>query len=181
MRREFDIEQLLRWRLERAESEAPLPPDGLRLLEGVRPWWELWPERFAEQVRRLGAIQISYGYAMAQLQHGHSGHPVPALISRNDEELESPARVLYLNVREGRLRLRFHLDPIPRIEQGFEVTFISEGALQPILSAYASLSVDGEYRLDADLPDNLATTWESLKVTDRMPFRFILRPAVDNS
>jgi hypothetical protein len=181
MRREFDIEQLLRWRVERAESDAPLPPDGLRLLKRARPWWEIVPERFAAQVRRLGAIQVSYGYAMAQLHHGHSGHPVPTLISRDDEELESPARVLYVNVRDGRLRLRFHLDPIPRTEQGFEVTFISETALQPIFSAYATLSVDGEYRLDADLPGDLATTWESLKVTDRMPFRFILRPAVDST
>jgi hypothetical protein len=181
MRREFDIEQLLRWRLERAESDAPLPPAGLRLLQRARPWWELWPERFAAQVRLLGAIQVSYGYAMAQLQHGHSGHPVPTLINHNDEQLESPARVLYMSVRDGRLRLRFQLDPIPRVERGFEVTFISEEALQPILSAYASLSVDGEYRLDADLPEDLALTWESLKVTDRMPFRFILRPAIDTA
>ena len=118
---------------------------------------------------------------MAPLQHGHGGHPVPALISRQDEELESPARVLYLSIREGKLRLRFQLDPIPRIESGFEVTFVSEAALRPILSAYASLSVDGEYRLDADLPEDLAANWESLKVTDRMPFRFILRPATDKT
>ena len=181
MRREFDIEQLLQWRVDRAESDAPPPPSGLHLLKRARPWWEIAPEKFAAHVRRLGAIQISYGYAMAHRQHGHSGHPVPTLISRNDEELESPARVLYMNVRDGKLRLRFHLDPIPKTERGFEVTFISEGALQPIFSAYASLSVDGEYRLDADLPEDLATTWESLRVTDRMPFRFLLRPAVDNS
>ena len=106
---------------------------------------------------------------------------MPTLISINEDEVESPARVLYMNVRDGRLRLRFHLDPIPRVEQGFEVTFVSEGALQPILSAYASLSVDGEYRLDADLPEDLASRWESLKVTDRMPFRFILRPASDEA
>ena len=181
MRREFDIEQLLQWRVDRAESDAPLPPSGLQLLKRARPWWEIAPAKFAEHVRRLGAIQISYGYAMSQLHHGHSGHPVPTLISRDDEELESPARVLYVNIRDGRLRLRFHLDPIPRTEPGFEVTFVSEDALKPIFSAYASLSVDGEYRLDADLPEDLATSWQSLKVTDRMPFRFILRPAVDDS
>ena len=58
MRREFDIEQLLRWRLERAEADAPPPPTGLHLLERARPWWDLWPERFAALTRRLGAIQI---------------------------------------------------------------------------------------------------------------------------
>jgi len=177
MRREFDIEQLLRWRLERAESDAPPPPMGLELLRRARPWWELAPERFAASVRRLGAIQISYGYAMRELQHGHGGHPVPALINHAGEELESPVRVLYVSIRDGRLRLRFQLDPIPRIEPGYDVTFVSEAALQPVLFGYASLSVDGEYRLDTELPDELATTWQSLKVTDRMPFRFILRPA----
>jgi hypothetical protein len=117
---------------------------------------------------------------MSDLKHGHGGHPVPTLISRDDEEVESPVRVLYVNVRDGRLRLRFQIDPVPRIEPGFDVTFVSDGGLRPILSAYASLSVDGEYRLDAELPEELAVTWESLKVTDRMPFRFILRPAIDS-
>jgi len=177
MRREFDIEQLLLWRLERAESDAPPPPKGLELLRRARPWWEVAPERFAASVRRLGAIQISYGYAMSELQHGHGGHPVPALINHDGEELESPVRVLYVSIRDGRLRLRFQLDPIPRIESGYDVTFVSEAGLRPVLFGYASLSVDGEYRLDTELPDELATTWQSLKVTDRMPFRFILRPA----
>lgn len=178
MRREFDIEQLLRWRLERAESDAPPPPVGLELLRRARPWWELVPERFAASVRRLGAVQISYGYAMSELQRGHGGHPVPALIDHDGEELESPVRVLYVSIRDGRLRLRFQLDPIPRSEPGYDVTFVSERELKPVLFGYASLSVDGEYRLDAELPDELATTWQSLKVTDRMPFRFILRPAL---
>jgi hypothetical protein len=179
MRRQFEIEQLLRWRSERAESEAPPPPSALHLVQRVRPWWEIAPERFADCVRRLGAIQISYGYAMSEQQHGHGGHPVPAIISDDHDDTESPARLLYVSIRDGRLRLRFQLDPIPRIDRGYEVTFVSDEAMQPLLSAYASLSVDGEYRLDVELPDELATTWQSLKVTDRMPFRFILRPAVD--
>jgi len=180
VKREFDLERLLKWRLERAEAEAPVPPRAAHLVEQARPWWDRWPERFQAYVQRLGAIQISYGYAMSELKHGHGGHPVPTLISRDDQEVESPVRVLYVNVRDGRLRLRFQIDPIPRIEPGFDVTFVSDGGLRPILSAYASLSVDGEYRLDAELPEELAVTWESLKVTDRMPFRFILRPAIDS-
>jgi hypothetical protein len=74
--------------------------------------------------------------------------------------------------------LRFQLDPVPQVARGYDVTLVSEKALQPVLFARASLSMDGEYRLDAELPEDLATTWESLKVTDRMPFRFILRPAL---
>src|SRR5712671_2425904 len=111
MKREFDIEQLLRWRLDRAEAEAPIPPHAGRLLELVRPWWEVWPERFLATVRHLGAVQVSYGYAMSELQHGRTGYPVPSLITRDDEEIEAPARVLYMSVRDGKLRLRFQLDP----------------------------------------------------------------------
>jgi len=81
MRKQFDIEQLLRWRLERAESDAPPPPGGLHLLRRAQPWWETAPERFAAYVRRLGAIEISYGYAMGELHHGHGGYPVPTIIT----------------------------------------------------------------------------------------------------
>ena len=118
---------------------------------------------------------------MSHVPQGHRGHPVAALISEGDEERESPARVLYLSVRDGRLRLRFQLAPVPRTDRLFEVTFVSEQpALRPILAAYAALSGDGEYRVDVELPRELAAAWESLKVTDPMPFRFILRPAPSN-
>lgn len=178
MRKQFDIEQLLRWRLERAESDAPPPPEGLHLLRRAQPWWETAPERFAAYVRKLGAIEISYGYAMAELHHGHGGYPVPTIITDDGGDLEAPARVLYVSIRNGRLMLRFQLDPVPRVARGYDVTLVSEKAMRPVLFARASLSLDGEYRLDAELPEDLATTWESLKVTDRMPFRFILRPAL---
>ena len=177
MKRAIDIEQLLRWRLERAEAGAPFAPSAAYLLEVARPGWETWPERLEAYARRLGAIRISYGYAMSELHHGHTGYPVPTLIARGDEEVEAPARVLYMTVRDGRLRLRFQIDPVPTADRSFEVTFLSEAGLRPILSTNAELSVDGEYRLDVELPEELAMTWESLRVTDQMPFRFILRPA----
>jgi hypothetical protein len=141
----------------------------------------MWPDRFAVSVRRLAAIQLSYGYAMAHRPHGHSGHPVATLISRDDEEQEAPARVLYMNVRDARLRLRFQLAPVPRHDRVLDVTFVSEAGLQPILSAQADLSGNGEYRVDVELPSDLAAAWESLKVTDPMPFRFILRPVPDKN
>jgi len=172
-----DIEILLQWRQKRAEAEAPRAPSAARLLKLVQPWWEKWPDRFATNVRRLAAIQLSYGYAMEHRHQGQHGHPVPALISDGDDEQEAPARVLYMSVRDGRLRLRFQLTPVPRTDRVFEVTFVSEAGLQPILSANADLSGDSEYRLDVELPSELSAAWEKLKVTDPMPFRFILRPA----
>ena len=181
MKKVVGIESLLAWRRQRAEAEAPPAPSGAHLLKLVQPWWEMWPDRFAASVRRLAAVQLSYGYAMAHPPHGHSGHPVAALISREqDGDQEAPARILYVSVRDGRLRLRFQLAPIPRSDRVYDVTFISETGLRPILSASADLSGEDEYRLDVELPSDLAAAWQSLKVTDPMPFRFILRPADSN-
>jgi len=181
VKKAIDIENLLQWRSQRAEAEAPGAPSGGSLLKLVQPWWETWPDRFAASVRHLASIQLSYGYAMAHPPQGHSGHPVAALISRGDEERESPARVLYVSVRDGRLRLRFQVAPVPRHDRVFEVTFVSETGLQPLLATYADLSGVGEYRVDVELPGELAAAWETLKVTDPMPFRFILRPVFDKN
>lgn len=181
MKKAVNIEQLLQWRRERAESAAPVPPSAVHLLKLAQPWWEVLPDRFAASVRRLATMQLSYGYAMAHPPHGHSGHPVAALISTDDDEQESPVRILYMSVRDGRLRLRFQVPPVPRQDNAFDVTFVSESGLRPILSAYADQSGDNEYRLDVELPSELAAAWESLKVTDPMPFRFILRPALETN
>ena len=183
MSRQLSIEQLLRWRLALAETEAPPAPRAARLLEAVRPWWELWPERFRAQAARLGRMQTAaFGYAMADPRLARTGHPVPALVVHS-EELETFVRVLYFSVRGDRLRLRFHLDGVSaRAEPGYEVTFVSDGGAdggadaRPLLAAAAEHSTDGEYRLDAALPDEIASRWERLKVTDPMPFRLILRP-----
>jgi hypothetical protein len=183
MKTKILIEEVLRWRLARAEADAPPAPHARRLLEMARPWWETWPERFQSLVERVGRIQIAYGHAMAEPgQARGKPHPVPALVVRVGVESETFAQVLYLNVRDGRLRLRFHLDaaaqPTP---ESFEVTFISDKSASPILSAQATLSVDSEYRIDMELPVEFALDWESLKVTDRMPFRLILRTDKDAS
>jgi hypothetical protein len=104
------------------------------------------------------------------------------VISRDDDgDQEAPVRILYVSVRDGRLRLRFQLAPVPRNDYAYEITFVSETGLRPILSASADLSGDDEYRVDVELPGELAAAWESLKVTDPMPFRFILRPAPETN
>jgi len=181
LKKRGDIQELLLWRSQRAEEEAPAPPSGARLLRLVQPWWEKFPDRFAASVRRLAAVQLSYGYAMSHPPHGHSGHPVPAVISRDDDgDREAPVRILYMSVRDGRLRLRFQIAPVPVRNPAYQLTFVSETGLRPILLASADHSGDDEYRVDVELPSELAAAWESLKVTDPMPFRFILRPAATN-
>jgi len=180
MKDEVPVEQLLRWRLARAEAEAPRAPRGARLLELARPWWEIWPERFQSLVERVGRIQITYGHAMAEPARGRSGHPVPAMVVRAAHELETSVRVLYISVRDGRLRFRFQLDAaVQSTPESFEATFTSDKTARPILFTQATRSVDSEYRIDAELSDELARELESLKVTDRMPFRMILRSDKD--
>jgi len=182
MNNKIPIKEILQWRLARAEAEAPRPPRARQLFDMARPWWETWPERFKSLVERVGRIQIAYGHAMAEPGgHARGGpHPVPALLVRACEEMETSVQVLYLSVRDGRLRLRFQLEtPLRPAPESFEVTFICDKATHPALSAQAMLSVDNEYRIDAELPAELAQDMEPMKVTDRMPFRLILRTDAD--
>jgi len=167
------VETLLRWRLSRAEAEAPPAPRAARLLELARPWWERWPDRFQSLVERLGRIQIACGHAMTEPRRDGSGLPVPAVIFRTAEDLETSVRVVCFAIRDGRLRLRFQLDG--QAHESLDVTFIADPATRPLLSAQATLSPDGEYRIDAELPEELERSWAFVKVTDRMPFRLILR------
>jgi hypothetical protein len=172
------IGELLRWRLQQAEAEAPPAPSAERLLALVCPWWETWPEQFEDLVGRLSRIQIAFGHAMTKPGQTPGGHPIPVLINHLADKVEGSARVLYLNVRDGQLRLRFHLDGVkPPAPRSFEATFVTDD-LRPLFSATANQAVDSEYRIDANLAPELAQSWKQLKVTDRMPFRLILRDIV---
>jgi hypothetical protein len=178
MSREFSVEELLQWRLARAEADAPPAPRAAQLLERARPWWERWPERFQQYVQRVGRIQVAYAYAATESSRGRTGYPVPAVIAGAD--VETAARVLYFSIRDGQLRFRFQLDASSEHgDEDYEVTFVSEPEGRPLLSANAVASVENEYRVDVGLPEELVAGWEALKVTDRMPYRLILRPVVN--
>lgn len=173
--------QLLRWRLERAEADAPPPPSARELLDRGRPWWERWPERFRTQVARLYEMPVAYGFAMVAAAE-RRGYPVPVLIDRA-EGSEVHAQVIYFDVRGGRLRMRFALDdlraasqPAADEGQGFETTFVGDASHEPVLVAEARPAPNNEYRLEAELPPHLEAAWIALRVTDRFPFRLILRP-----
>ena len=171
------VEKLLRWRLARAEAEAPSAPRAARLLELARPWWETWPERLQKLVTRLGQMQVAYGHAMAEARRSPSEHLVPAIIAHAATETEASARVLYFSARDGQLRLRFQLNATQDCaEPVYEATFIGRTSSQPLFSSHIERSTNGEYSLAETLPEELASKWELLKVTDEMPFRLILRP-----
>jgi hypothetical protein len=176
MNSDLEIEELLRWRLARAEAEAPPPPGAARLLELARPWWEVWPERFARLRQRLARVPVAYGHAATEPRSGGRGHPLPALVVGAEATVETTVRVLYLDVRRARLRLRFALETaIVPSPPTFEVTFIPEGRDEAPFSVPAALTMDREYRLDLELSEEAASRWEAFKVTHRLPYRLILR------
>jgi hypothetical protein len=170
------MEELLRWRLARAEAEAPRPPRAARLLEEARPWWEIWPARFQDAVERLSAIRLAVGHAMAEPRPGRIPVRTAALVLRKEQEIETSVRVLYLRVEGARLRLRFELEGTEEdARKSYDVTFVCTETLKPLFSAPAQSSLMGEYSIDFEMSPELARTWEHLKVMDRMPFRLILR------
>lgn len=178
MKTETTMEKMLRWRLEQAGREAPPAPRAARLLALARPWWETLPDRAAQLCARVGRIEMAYGHAMEHGGGRNAGYPVPVLLVRGAKEVEAAARLLYFTARDGELRLRFCLELPPEAadalpDNTWEVTFVSnEGT--PLFVAIAELSVEREYRIEAALPPALAEAWAGLKVTNRMPFRFIL-------
>jgi len=176
---EKQVAALLQWRATQALDEAPPAPRAARMLALAQPWWATWPEQFQRLSERLGRIPMAYGHAMANPPKPRRAHPVPALIVRGDGEIEASASVLYLSVREGRLRVRFQLSPeAMSADASFDVTFVSSEGARPFFAALAARSVDKEYSLDAEIPAALARDWLHLKVTDVMPFRLILRTTI---
>ncbi|HEY0947558.1 MAG TPA: hypothetical protein VGD81_19905 [Opitutaceae bacterium] len=171
------IVELLRWRAAQAEAEAPPAPRAARLLRLGRPWWEVWPDRFRVAAARVTARHVAYGHAMTA-PPGRGGHPVPAVIVRERDDLETCARVLFLSLRDDRLRLRFHLeDDVGDDAAMCDATFIAAESARVLFDARAIRSAENEYRVDAGIPASLADEWAPLRVTDRKPFRLILRAA----
>ena len=176
MTRGVPIEQLLRWRLRRAEADAPPAPRAESLLELIRPRYDRWPERFRAQLMRVRQMPLAYGYAMSAPERERRGHPVPTLIADADD-VETYTRVTYINVREARARMRFQVDGATlHPHHAFDAIFVSDASETPLCTAVAVRSHADEYRVDIDLPDHLVRSWAALRVTDQMPFRMILRP-----
>src|SRR5262245_54154329 len=181
MKTELPLKELLRWRLLRAESQAPRAPKAARLLESSRPWWETWPEQFRMLAKRVTEMDFAYGLAMAEPGNPPGGHPVATVVVHNEAPVNTSARILYIQISDGRLRLRFLLDKaVCREQPAFEATILSAENGNPLLVSQATCSVDSEYRIEAELADAVAKEWKNVRVTDRMPFRLILRCPNDN-
>jgi hypothetical protein len=176
MSNETTVQELLRWRQTLAAAAAPPSPRASRLLSLTRPWWETAPEQFRALAKQLGQMRLAYGHAMEE-HPGHRGHHVPAVIVGTEQEQELFAQLLYFSVRDNQLRLRFRFEAKPGPDNiDYEVTFVSTADQSPLFTGQAIRSVEQEFRLEVDLTEALAADWARLKVTDDMPYRFLLRP-----
>jgi hypothetical protein len=176
------LAELLRWRLAQAEQEAPPAPRAARLLELARPWWETYPEKFSALAGQLASLRMGYGHAMVDAGAVPNLAPiVPALVIEMDTINESRVQLLYFDVTDSRLRMRFELEVVPAsLAAGMEATFVAESDLRPLFTAVARAPMTNEYWLEAALPAGLGREWETLKVTGRMPFRLLFRPRAES-
>jgi len=182
MKKKLPVEKLLRWRFETARAEAPPAPPAASLLAFARPWWETSPERFQLAIQRLGSIQIAHAHPTSKSPQSRIRGRVPTLLVRTAEEIETSVCILSMSLSEGRMQLSFQCETRPEPdEQMFEATLVSEATAKPLFCALTDKSLDNEYRLSAKLSDDLAKEWERLKLTDRMPFRLILRSMASSS
>ncbi len=175
MSTEVSIEQLLRWRLARAQADAPPQPCVAQLLAWAQPWWERYPERFQYALQSLMALDRQVATEKSQSRYPGAVSPVPTLIVRANEQVHACLYIVDIELRDGQLHLRFALNADANLgEDRFKVTFISSS--KPVLFAEATRLVNTEYRLDAEVPSELAEQWASFKPPDPTPFRWILCP-----
>jgi hypothetical protein len=171
------VESLLRWRLEKARTNAPPPPSAARLLALARPWWETSPERFQLAMQRLISIPVTEGDAVLKSFRSGAGGPVPALMVRTAEVLETSARILPAIFSNGRARLSFCSEAVAEPdEQTLEVTFVSASTLKPLFSGLAAKSLSGDYWLDAELSSEFMDNGQRFEANGPLAFRLILRP-----
>src|SRR3569832_1723900 len=156
MKRKIPLEQLLRWRHQKAASEAPPAPGAAELIERARPWWEKQPEKFQLLVERLNKIRIAPGCHQLESDLGRHWHSVPALVIHGKEISESSVRVLFFRLRDAKLRLQFRLEsPVPLEESSFEATFISEAGARALFATTAPVSAKLEFTIDTELPTEI--------------------------
>jgi hypothetical protein len=176
LKTKIPVKELLCWRLEKATAEAPPAPAAASLLALARPWWETSPARFQSAIQKLNSIPSAQAHSICESGHLPASNPMPTLILRTAEEQEASLRMLSIGVKNGRMQLSFQFETVAGPEeQEFELTFVSELTSKPLFRTHAAKSASGEYWLEAELPSELAENWKRLKVTDRLPFRLILR------
>ena len=66
MKNEIHLGELLRWRFERAEAEAPAPANAATLLGLARPKWEKRPQKYEGYVEPLNLSKIINGNATSE-------------------------------------------------------------------------------------------------------------------
>jgi hypothetical protein len=168
-------ESVLHWRLARAGLQAPPAPSSSRLIELLRPWWEVWPEKLASFCDQLAQMRVTIGHAAVSTYSGSVTVPVPTVFVDDRGQTGTVANIVYFSLRDQTLRLRFQVETTATdAESDLELTLISVADSRPLVSALASPVAVAEYRFEVELPSELVEQWASLKGSDRMPFALIL-------
>lgn len=169
------LSQLLRWKFEQSEIDAPPPPDYNFVEQEAPVGWEVAPATFQKLLRLLDALPAEPGFA-ADPSEIADQPTVPVVVDTGAGSEVTCGEILYLNINEGRLRLRFKLKPpLAQRQERMRVTFVSNVDMAPVLAAWALPSVDEEFRLEGSLSPTLERDWSGLRATSHMPFRLILQ------
>jgi hypothetical protein len=168
-------DSVLQWRLARAGRGAPPPPNSARLIEQLRPWWEIWPEKLTALRGQLVNLRVTFGHAAVNAPPSCGSVPVPTVFVHDNKQTGTLAKIVFLSVRGLTLRMRFQIDALPSDATGnLELTILSDQSSRPLVAAEANPVGSGEYRAEVELPPDLAEQWASLKMSERMPFGLIL-------
>jgi hypothetical protein len=169
------LSQLLRWQFEQSAIDAP-PPPHYNFVEREAPiGWQMAPGAFQKLLRLLDALPAEPGFAADP--DGNTDQPtVPVVVATGVGSEVTRGEILYFNIAEGRLRLRFRLKPpLAKRPERMRVIFVSNVDMTPVLEAWALPGVDEEFRLEESLLPTLERDWSELRATSHMPFRLILQ------
>lgn len=169
------LSHLLRWKFEQSAKEAPPPPDYSFVEQEARMWWEAAPEAFQKLLRLLATLPAEHGFA-AGADETADQPTVPVVVDSREGSEATRGEILYFNISDGLLRLRFRLrPPLAQSPDRVRVTFVANVDMTPVLVAWALPGIDEEFRLEGSLSPTLARDWSGLKATSPMPFRLVLQ------
>lgn len=170
------IGEMLSWCLDEAERDAPLPPKASWLLKQERAWrwWEEVPSLFEKGARALIQVDV-LGHIEGKPQVMEPPGVRLCILHEEPPKVIS-APILAIQVQNGKLVLRLKVETSWN-PSGSHHQFVFVSPEEKFLFAVDAELVDSyEFRIEAQLPEDLAASWENLKLGREMPFMLIIRP-----
>jgi hypothetical protein len=156
---------LIRWRLNEAEAEAPMPPKASVVMRD-----EAWLRKLDRAMRQIG--ELAYDARTAPVQpHGcrvvfedETGNPTVNVLPVLQFSIDPP----------GELTLRLRQNGEKRFPAGAaRCAFISISG-DPLLDTIAEIRADGDILIRNAIGPDLAQKWSGVKANDPKPFGLII-------